>query len=77
MVLIKSWTRSWLFWAGLVALALVLILWVPVWFGKGGLPQEGQTIADFTLPDSEGQPFQLSRAYEDHTLILVFYRGFG
>lgn len=72
----KLWHNG-LFWAGLVVVVLLAALWVPAWFTRGQLPREGQVIADFTLPDAQGQTFQLSQAYKENPLILVFYRGYA
>lgn len=73
----KRLMRNGFFWGGLVVVALLLALWVPSWLGGGRLPQEGQVIADFTLPDAQGQTFTLSDAYKEDLLILVFYRGYA
>lgn len=63
---------------GVVVVALALIVWLPGMMSRGGgLPTEGERIADFTLNDSEGNPFNLAEAYRENELILVFYRGYG
>jgi len=36
-------------------------------------PREGDTAPDFTLPDDEGNPFQLSQAFGESNVILYFY----
>lgn len=66
----------WIAGAGVIVI-LALLLWLPGRMAQSGLPVEGERIADFTLPDSEGTPFHLAEAYRDNVLILVFYRGYG
>lgn len=72
-----QWYQNRFLWIGVAVLVLAVAVWVPTRGKHGGLPQEGQPIADFSLTDSAGNPFRLSDAYRDHDLILVFYRGFG
>jgi len=62
---------------GAAIVVLALLAWLPGMMSPGGLPTEGERIADFTLNDSEGKPFTLSEAYRENELILVFYRGYG
>jgi peroxiredoxin Q/BCP len=35
--------------------------------------QEGDPAPDFTVPDDEGNPFQLSQAFADSNVVLYFY----
>ena len=38
-------------------------------------PGVGDTAADFTLPDSDGNPRRLSEFTRDSVCVLIFYRG--
>jgi peroxiredoxin len=38
-------------------------------------PAVGDTAADFTLPDSDGNPRRLSDFTRDSACVLIFYRG--
>jgi len=61
------------------SVSAVLVLGLGLWAlsgNAGELPQEGKRIADFTATDVEGNSFQLSQAYKEGEVILVFYRGF-
>lgn len=38
-------------------------------------PGAGDTAADFTLPDSDGNPRRLSEFTRESACVLLFYRG--
>lgn len=62
-----------------LAFGAVVVIALAVWglSGRAGeLPEVGKRIADFTVTDVDGQPFQLGEVYKEGEVILVFYRGF-
>ncbi len=42
---------------------------------KGRVPQTGETVPDFELPDSTGKAWRLSELVSSGPRVFVFYRG--
>lgn len=70
----KRQQNQWMIWTIGVVAVLALGLWGLS--GKAGqLPEEGKRIANFVKTDVNGNRFELSQAYKEGEVILVFYRG--
>jgi len=57
----------------LAALALTTLLPVAL---PAAIPEVGEAAPDFELPGAAGTSHTLSAVLEEHTVVLVFYRGF-
>lgn len=68
--------RNPVIWGIPIVVILLLILWLPTLRNAGNLPTLGEPIRDFVATDVNGERFQLSEAYAQGEVILVFYRGF-
>lgn len=69
--------RNPLVWGIPIVVVLLLAVWLPSVVNRGELPKLGEPIKDFVATDVNGERFQLSEAYSQGEVILVFYRGYG
>ena len=58
---------------GLAVLALAVLLPAAV---PAATPEVGEAAPDFELPSAAGAVHSLSATVAEHTVVLVFYRGF-
>ena len=62
-----AWRRT------VAALAFATLLPVAL---PAAIPEVGEAAPDFELPSAAGTSHALSAILEEHTVVLVFYRGF-